>query len=74
MKKTCCLYSHMKGGLYMRMRKEPPDGWFGEKIHKVDPSTGKIRGSNILTPKGDKCKMRLEPFSEGTIMRPPSSR
>ena len=43
----------------MRMRKEPPDGWFGEKIHKVDPSTGKIRGSNILTPKGDKCKMRL---------------
>jgi len=38
---------------------------------------GKIKAgskSNILTPKKDKCKMRLEPFSEDTKMVPPASR
>ena len=58
----------------MRMKETPPDGWFGERIHRRDPVTGRVRPSTILTPKDDGCKMRLGPFSEGTKMIPPKSR
>lgn len=66
-------HSHVKGGIDMRIRKEPPGGWFGEKLYKRD-ETGKVRGSSILTPRDDPCKFRLEPFSEDTVMVPPASR
>ena len=58
----------------MRIQKKPPDGWFGEDLHRIDPVTGEFIGSSILTPKKDRCKMRLDPFAEGTKMVPPASR
>lgn len=56
------------------MKETPPGGWFGERMHRRDPVTGEFIASNILTPKKDRCKMGLEPFSEGTKMVPPASR
>ena len=68
------IFSCEKGGIDMRIQKKPPDGWFGENLHRIDPVTGRIRPSCILTPKDDGCKMRLGPFAEGTKMVPPASR
>lgn len=57
----------------MGRRKEPTSGWFGNKLGKRD-SRGRLIGDTFLSPQSDEREFRLEPFSEATVMVPPSSR
>lgn len=55
----------------MRRRKEPTIGWFGSNLGKRD-SKGRVIVSALQSPTGS--ELRLEPFSEDTVMVPPASR
>ena len=56
----------------MGKRKEPTIGWFGSKLGKLD-SRGRLIVSALQSPT-DGGELRLEPFSEDTLMVPPASR
>ena len=56
----------------MRRKKEPTIGWFGRNLGKRD-SKGRVIVSALQSPT-DGGELRLEPFSEGTLMVPPASR
>lgn len=64
--------SHVEGGVNMRRRKEPTIGWFGRKLGERD-TNGRVIVSALQSPT-DGGELRLEPFSEDTLMVPPSSR
>ena len=55
----------------MGRRKEPTIGWFGRNLGKKD-SNGRVIVSSLQSPTGS--ELRLEPFSEDTVMVPPASR
>ena len=56
----------------MGRRKEPTIGWFGSNLGKRD-SNGRVIVSSLQSPLTG-SELRLEPFSEDTVMLPPASR
>ena len=56
----------------MGRKKEPTIGWFGRNLGKKD-SKGRVIVSSLQSPT-DGGELRLEPFSEDTLMVPPASR
>lgn len=56
----------------MGRKKEPTIGWFGRNLGKKD-SKGSVIVSSLQSPT-DGGELRLEPFSEDTLMVPPASR
>ena len=56
----------------MGRKKEPTIGWFGRNLGKKD-SKGRVIVSSLQSPT-DGGELRLEPFSEDTLMVLPASR
>ena len=62
----------LKGGINMGRRKEPTAGWFGSKLGKRD-SNGRVIVSSLQSSLTG-SELRLEPFSESTVVMVPNSR